>query len=176
MFSYFFHLFWESNEDKLNKFRVILSMHRAELTKLQRISTSLTRCFYNYLKNTKNKDDIIEKANDLMYIYTKCEAYEKVAKAGQDIIERWDLFCQKDANHYIIQEALYNMHLYSKIIEQKEMIDWINNTPSSAEIQKIQKKEHKKISNENLRDFIQGFCKQFNLSYDFTNSKLVERN
>ena len=111
MFSNLLHFFWESSEDKLNKFRVILSKHRAELTKLQRTSTPLTRCFYNYLKNSNNKDDIIEKANYLMYIYTKCEAYEKVAKAGSEIIQRWELFSSKNANNFIIKEALYNMTL-----------------------------------------------------------------
>ena len=104
MFSAIYKYFFELCEDRLNKFRVILCSHRAELAKIQREATYSTRNFINYLKNSKIKDDIEEKANELNYLYKRCEAYEKIANAGTKLIQKWELFDQSKQENILINK------------------------------------------------------------------------
>lgn len=172
MFSAIYKYFFESSEDRLNKFRVILCSHRAELAKIQREATYSTRNFINYLKNSKIKDDIEEKANELNYLYKRCEAYEKIANAGTKLIQKWELFDQSKQENILINKVLYDLHYYSYYLEEKEMMDWIAKAPCPDT---IPERKYEEVTNSNIDKFIDSFFKPFDFTYDVTNHVIVEK-
>lgn len=161
MFSYLYRVFFESSEDRLRKFRITHSELRAEFAKLQQTSSYLTKSFYRLVKSPQ-KADILERANNLNFIYTKCNAYEKIIEAGSTLIQRWELFDQCKQKSFMIDQALFTMHKYSHLLEQPDMIQWIKKAPLPN--QEVVYEEYQKITYDNLVNFIRNFCSAHNIN------------
>ncbi|OHT16340.1 hypothetical protein TRFO_41851 [Tritrichomonas foetus] len=151
--------FFESSEDRLNKFRVILAKHNAEMKKIQNSLVAEIGLFKKSLEND-DKETIIEKARKYSLKEQMYEAYMIISDSSTELLNRWKQFDSKDKPPLVI-ETIEAMQSRMKLIEPNEMYEWIKKHQLSTE---IEYKEFEFINSTNILEFLRGFISKHKMN------------